>query len=250
MLAFRVVKDSFKLLYENLFKFMIFNIIWFGLLTIPVYILYFAPNNIVFILGVIYILIIFGPLFLSGLDNISKVLTREDPGYMDFFKGIKINFKRGLFAFLFTAFIYVILGLDFLFFLQRSGSWFFLVIGVFTFYAFFVFSMMQIYFWGLLNRNREDRLWAIIKKSFFLTVDNVISNLILLILMLIITVVSIVLAVVLPVFFFSLISLLIIIGTGYTLDKYSEKDVDSDKKEAFNRLMKQDKGDNNKDRED
>lgn len=228
LLALRVIKDSFVQLYENLFKFIIINIIWFGILTIPAYILYFVPNNTVFILGIVYILIIGGPLLLSGLDNITKVLNRGDPGILGFFKGIKTNFKRGFLAFLFTILVYIILGLDILFFLQRSNSWLFLIIGVFTFYIFFIFTMMQIYYWGLLNRNKEEKIRTIIKKSFVLTVDNVIQNLLLLILMLIITILNVVIAIILPILFLSLISLIIITGTNYTLERYKEKSKNKD----------------------
>ncbi len=221
LLAIKVLKDSFIKYYDELFKYVMLNIIWFSLFMVPFLLVYL--NEVFIIIGVLSLIVFAGPIILSGMNYIYKTFDREETTIKGFFRGIKDNFKRGILSFLFSVVIYAIFILDIIFFLQNSQNYIMMIIAILFLYLFIFFSMMQIYYWGLLTIQPETGLWQIVKRSFLLVLDNILPTILIFISLVILFVLNIVLAFLTPFFLFTLISLIIIIMTRNILEKYEAK---------------------------
>jgi len=170
----QVLKKSTSQSYDKLFKFGILNLLWFFLSTIVVYIGYYGLFLRAYYLLIIPIILL-GPFFMGGLMVSIDYLKFNDFIIKKYFTYIKENFKRGLVGFLFTFFIYIILFVDFVFFLRKgSDSIFMLVLAVLILYIIIFFSMMQCTYWGYLALKRDLGIKDIIKNSFLTTIDNLI----------------------------------------------------------------------------
>jgi len=221
--VFNIIKSSFIQFYDHLFKLIFINLIWFLLMIAVLFVGYTGVIN-QWYLPLIVPLLFTGPFFLSGLHITDKLILSEDTVIKDFFNGIINYFKRGLSAFVFTTGIYIILVIDLIFFVQKGReNVIFLIIGILFIYLILFFSMMQIYFWGLLTVQKEERLMVIIKRSFLLTMDNIIFIFLLLLFLIILTVVLTITGVGLPLLFLVITGLLICNGTRFTLKKYQEE---------------------------
>lgn len=220
MLALGIIKESIIKFYDELFKFVIVNILWFSILILPFLFLYISTANIVFIILILYLLIIAGPLMMSGLSYIDNSLNRFGSDIKDFFIGIKENFKRGIQGFLFTFFAYFLIIIDLIFFLQRSENYLMMIISMLFFYMLIIFSMMQIYFWGLLTIRKDVGFLQIVKQSFALVLDNIFPTILVFLFLVIIFILNLVLAIIMPFFFFMLTALVFVITSKTILKKY------------------------------
>ncbi len=219
-----IIKKSLVDFYEYLFKIVFVNLICFTILILPFIFLYiFEDFWLLFVLLIISYLLA-GPLFLSGLNLLKAIIDREDPPVKVLFSGIKVFFKRGLQGWLFSSLIYLILLVDIYFFLQRSGNLLMFIIAVLFFYLLIFFSMSQLYFWGLLMLNPQQKLWIVFKKSLLLTLDNLLISFLILVIVLVLTVILFVTGVGLPIAFLGIISLVIINLTRAIMDKYLKKE--------------------------
>ena len=154
MSALRIIKESFIKLYDGLFKYIFLNIFWFSLLILPFYLEYIISSPIIRYIGMVYLLLLSGPLILSGFQLINNSLNREDNGVKEFLLSIPTNFKRGFGAFLFTVIGFALITFDFIFFAQSSENLLMMIVRMIFFYLFIVFSMLQIYYWSLLTIQR------------------------------------------------------------------------------------------------
>ncbi|MEJ6950281.1 YesL family protein [Natronospora cellulosivora (SeqCode)] len=221
MLAFRIIKDTFIKFYDKLFKLILLNLILITALVIPLYILYQVDNVVVLIISTLYIFVLIGPMSLSALNYIKDALDyTEDTTIKDFLRGIKENFSRGFFAFLFTLIVYIILSFDVFFFWTRADNIFMFFVAIIFLYLFICFTFMQIYFWGLLSIREKDSIRLCIKNSFIVAIDNLFSTFFLLVFMLIFVSLCFVLPVMVPFFLLSTVFLIFIIATDYTMEKY------------------------------
>lgn len=221
MQAIKVIKESFIKFYDDLFKYVLLNIVWFGLFIIPFLLTYIHSS--LFFVGIVYLIVFAGPIIISGMENINMNLEREENSIKMFLRGIKLNFKKGIKSFIFTAFIYAVLVLDLVFFVQRSqDNYFMMIIAIFFFYMFILFSIMQIYYWGLLIVQKDLGFWELIKRSFLLVIDNILPSIIMFILLVIVLALNIVLTFIAPFFIFTLVSLISLIMTKRILEKYEE----------------------------
>ena len=219
-----IIKKSLVDFYEYLFKIVFVNLICFTILILPFIFLYiFEDFWLLFVLLIISYLLA-GPLFLSALNLLKAVIDREDPSVKVLFSGIKVFFKRGLQGWLLSSLIYLILLVDIYFFLQRSGNLLMFIIAVLFFYLLIFFSMSQLYFWGLLMLNPQQKLWIVFKKSLLLTLDNLLTSFLILVIVLVLTVILFVTGVGLPIAFLGIISLVIINLTRAIMDKYLKKE--------------------------
>ncbi|MGM0446390.1 MAG: hypothetical protein ACQEQH_08260, partial [Bacillota bacterium] len=174
MKIWQVLKKSTSQTYDKLFKFAILNMIWFFLSTIVVYIGYYGLFIRAYYL-IVFPIIFLGPFFMGGLMMAIDYIKFNDFIIKNYFSYIKENFKRGLVGFLFTFFIYLILFVDFVFFLRKgTDSLMMLILASLILYIIIFFSMMQCTFWGYLALNKDLGIKKIIKNSFLTTIDNLI----------------------------------------------------------------------------
>ncbi|MFP4015555.1 MAG: hypothetical protein ACLFUI_00860 [Halanaerobiales bacterium] len=221
MIALNIIKKVFVRFYDNLFKMAILNLIWFSLLILPFLLSLVMRNPYIIMIGTLYLVIIAGPVTLSAMSFIDNTLDHGYSKFKDFFNGIKENFKRGLLAFLFSFTVYLILVVDIVFFLQGSASIFLQILTIFFFYIFIVFTIMQVYYWGLLTIQKDVGLWTIIKRSLILVMDNIVPSILIFLFLLIIVILHIVVPFLIPLFLLALISLTSIIMTRKILEKYA-----------------------------
>ncbi|MFP4662292.1 MAG: hypothetical protein ACLFPF_08875 [Halanaerobiales bacterium] len=171
--------------------------------------------------GVIYLIIIAGPVTLSAMSFVDSTLDHGYSKLGTFFTGIKENFKRGVLAFLFSFIVYLVLILDIVFFLQGADSIIMQILAIFFFYLIIVFTIMQVYYWGLLTIQKEVGLWMIIKRSIILVMDNIILSILIFIFLIILLILHTVIPFIIPLSLFSLLSLTSIIMTANILEKYT-----------------------------
>lgn len=221
--ALRIIKESFIKLYDELFKLIFLNIFWFSLLILPFYLEYIIRSVVIRYIGMIYIMLVSGPLLLSGFQLINDSLNNIDTGIKEFFLSIPANFKRGLGAFLLTAFGFALIIIDFIFFAYNSENFLMMIVGIFFLYLFVLFSMMQIYYWGLLTIQRDKGILKTVKNSFFLVLDNLWVTLLIFIFMIIMFIISLYMPFIIPAFMLVLIALAFLITTRTILKKYEER---------------------------
>ncbi|MFW6022244.1 MAG: hypothetical protein ACOCQW_01855 [Halanaerobiaceae bacterium] len=224
MQAVKILKKSFINFYDDIFKYLLLNMFCFFVIIIPFYLVYLTNYNMSFMIGgIIYLLIVSGPLFLSALKFIRKVYKGRIISYKDFFVLLKSNIKRGIISFLISAVIYIIIIIDFLFFLDRSQNFIMLIFAILFFYIFLLFSMIQIYYWGLMVLQDDEKIITIIKRAFLLVVDNILTTVLIFLAALLILLLNTLLPFIMPFFLFTLISLIMIITSEIILEKYDTK---------------------------
>lgn len=220
MAIWQIIKKSFKQLYEHLFLLVLIDIIWFFMVALVLFVGY-SGLMANWYLPLIVPLVLLGPVFLSGLHISRRVISRKDFKVTDLFIDLKKYFKRGLLGFLFSAVIYLVLFVDLFFFFRRgTDNVFTLVLAVILLYIIIFFSIMQLYYWGLLTVQSQTGIKIIIKRSFLLTLDNIIFSLLWLLLVLLLSVILTVTGLGLPLLFMGLMGLVVINGTCFILKKY------------------------------
>lgn len=218
----KVIKETFIQFYEYLFKFIVLDLVWFLVISSPFFLAMLLPNPGLQIVLLAITILLFGPSFLSGLHNVRGVINKDDVSIKDFFKGIKTYFKRGLLAFLLMGGIYFLLFIDMYFFVSRTSNIVMQFISIFFFYLVILFSIVQIYFWGLLVIQGDIGIFTILKRSALITLDNALYSFLLFLFLFLLALIITVLGVGLPLLFLGLIGISIIIGTRNVLDKYQE----------------------------
>ncbi|ACL70355.1 DUF624 domain-containing protein [Halothermothrix orenii] len=216
----QTLKISFKKFYEHLFKLVIVGIIWFFITSILIFTGYsgFISG---WVLMPIISLILIGPFQLSALQVVNNLVKREEVGVKSFFTGFIRYFKRGLFGFLLSLVIYLVLAVDLFFFLNRSqGSNLYLIISVFWLYLILFFSMIQFYFWGLLTIQGDEKILTLLKRSFLLALDNAFFAFLMVVIIILLLALFFVTGVALPLLTLGVIGMIIINGTKLTLEKY------------------------------
>ena len=219
-LFWETFKKSFYLFYEYSFILVFVNLTWFFLSGLFVFIGYGAIlSRMIFLL--IIPAVFLGPLFLSGL-HIADVAARERQViWVDFLKGIKNHFKRGLKGFIFSIIVYIVLILDFYIIFQvgLENVLMLILFGILLYISLF-FSMSQLYFWGLLTCREDDSMFSIFKHSLIFCFDNILFAFLWLIIVVALTLIMIRFSIIFPAFFMGLIGLFIMNGTRLTLEQY------------------------------
>ncbi|GEM_PF-564582 len=224
MLVVQIIKDVFKTFYGGLFKAIILNLIWFILIS-PIVFLFVNGIYLDFFIPFMLPVLILGPIILTGLNLLNKIYQNEDFSLKEIFSTIKTSFLPGLLAIIYTLAVYIILIIDIWFFYGRSdGNLLFLVLTALFVYLTVFFSITQLYFWGLLVHGRELTLWTKIKRSIFLSVDNILQSFLWLAIVTAITGGFLYLTPIFPALYFSITGLTIIIGTDKFLNTYKEED--------------------------
>lgn len=228
MLVWTIIKNSFIKFYDNLFKMVFLNLIWVILILLFLFLVYGGIAT-GWLIPVIIPIVLMGPLTLSGLTVIDGVVEGNGLEINKFLVGIKKYFKRGLAGFLFTIIPYLILILDFYFYFQKgSKNQLMLYISVVLLYVIIFFSMVQLFFWGLLVIQRETSVIQVIKNSLLLTMDNVLFTFLWFVLVALIFIVLLITGVGIALVALVLVGFMIITGTRKILEKYTDKGGDID----------------------
>lgn len=226
MKIWQVLKDSTSQTYDKLFKFAILNIIWFMLTTAVVFIGYSGLFTGFYPLLIVP-LILLGPFFMAGLMIGIDYINFNDFSIKSYFVYIKENFKRGLLGFLFNFFIYILLILDFIFFLRKGAdSLLMLVLAVLVLYIIIFFSMMQCYFWGFLAMDKQKKIRYIIRNSFLIVIDNVIFSFLWFLVVSILTAILIITGFGLAVLLMNFLVLMILNGTISIASEYDKLQIE------------------------
>ena len=220
LLFWNTIKESFKQFYEYSFKLVFIDLIWFSLSALVGFIGYGGLISGLWILLIIPAVFL-GPFFLSGLDITNEVAQGKQIKIPQFLKGIKTNFKRGVKGFLLTAIVYIVIFVDFYYFYQKGieSTFMIIVFGILIYIVLF-FSMIQLYFWGLLACRKEDSIMVILKHAVVFSLDNILFAFLWLILVVALTAIMVYFQIVIPAVFMGLIGLVIINGTRLTLERY------------------------------
>lgn len=226
MKIWQVLKKSTSQTYDKLFKFAILNMIWFFLSTIIVYIGYYGLFIRAYYL-IVFPIIFLGPFFMGGLMIGIDYIKFNDFNIKNYFSYIKENFKRGLVGFLFTFLIYLILFVDFVFFLRKgTDSLMMLILASLILYIIIFFSMMQCTFWGYLALNKDLSIKKIIKNSFLTTIDNLIFTFLWFIVVFILSVVLIITGFGIALLLMNFISLMVLHATIEISSKYDKLEIE------------------------
>ncbi|MFO7814463.1 MAG: hypothetical protein R6V14_01775 [Halanaerobiales bacterium] len=231
MKIWQVLKDSTAQTYDKLFKFAILNIIWFFISAAVIFTGYSGLLTGFYPLLIVP-LIFLGPFFMAGLMIGIDYINYKDFSIKNYFIYIKENFKRGLLGFLFTFFIYLLLILDFIFFLRKGAdSLFMLILAVLVLYIIIFFSMMQSYFWGFLSMDRQKKIRHIIKNSFLVVIDNVVFSFLWVLVVFILTAILVVTGFGMAILLMNFLVLMILNGTisiASEYDKLQIKELNTD----------------------
>lgn len=224
MLVVQIMKEVFKTFYGGLFKAIILNLIGFLLIS-PIVFLFINGIYLDFFIPFMLPAFLLGPIILSGLNLLNKIYRNEDFNFKKILSTIKKSFFPGLLAIIFTIAVYIILLVDIWFFYVRSeGNLIFLALTALFAYLTVFFSITQLFFWGLMVYGREIKLWTKIKRSFFLSVDNILQSFFWLAIIILITGIFLYFTPIFPALYFSITGFTIIIGTDKFLSTYKEEE--------------------------
>ncbi|MFW5976831.1 MAG: hypothetical protein ACOCQS_02680 [Bacillota bacterium] len=221
-----ITKKSFSQFYNNLILFIIINLAWFILILILNFIGFYGVYNKIFI-TIIFFLLPLGPLLVTGLYIVNEIKESREIGWrkiVDFTKG---NFKKGIYSFLIMVLLYSVLIIDIYYFFNKfivmdPGIWSYLlmILNFIIIYILVFFSLMQLYFWGLMIYQNKEGIIILFKKAFLLTMDNLLFSFLWLLLVLISLIIFVFTGFGLLFFFPTFISLIILNGTELILGRY------------------------------
>ena len=163
-----LLKKSWNDFKEYYLKYMIFNIIWFFVITF----LYFISLRSIY--GGNYFILIIpillgGPLILSGLE----LVNNGNFQIKQVLKNLKEKLYTSIIIFVFSAVVYGVLIYDFFFALNKVGNNnLYLVFPVIILYLIIMFNMYQISLWGLIFEKYNLKFFKYLKKAYQNTIDN------------------------------------------------------------------------------
>ena len=174
MLILKVLKTSFKRFYHDSFRLVLINLLWsfiMGFLGVFSYAAYSA--GLLFLL--IIPLVLCGPLLLAGFKVADCSFQEQSIRVRDLFKYFKKYFQRGFKAFIFSAIVYGIFLMDFYIFAEMLESNHSLLdmLFIIILFLFFVFCIMQLYFWPLLIIYDKKGIYELLKQAFALCFSRV-----------------------------------------------------------------------------
>lgn len=200
---------------------MIFNIIWFFIITF----LYFISLRSIF--GGNYFILAIpilagGPLILVGLElaynnnfEIKKVLKR-----------VRKKLYTSLIIFVFSAVVYGVLVYDFLFVLDKVGNnKLFLIFPVIILYIIIMFNMFQINLWGMISEDYNLRFFKYLKKAYQNTVYNFLFALLWSLIIFVFIIVLLLTRVGAFLFLNSFVSILILNGKDHMLENEKKEEM-------------------------
>jgi hypothetical protein len=220
-----IVKESWVDFRNNIFKFILFNGIWFIFASF----LWFIGFRGFVVLDY-YMLAIplafMGPLFLVGLH----VIKYREFSIKKIINIFKETFIKGLVSFVLSIMMYGLLIFDFFFILNKIGdNKLFLIFPVIILYIMIMFSMIQLNYWGLLVMRSELKFVKRVKEAYRYTLSNFIFSFIWTIFILLLGAILIFSRLGIPVFFMSSIGLLIINGTIYMIEESKREETENEK---------------------
>ena len=201
---------------------MIFNIIWFFVITF----LYFITLRSIF--GGNYFILAIpilagGPLILVGLElaynsnfEIKKVLKR-----------VRKKLYTSLIIFVFSAVVYGVLVYDFFFVLDKVGNnKLFLIFPVIILYLIIMFNMFQINLWGMISEDYNLRFFKYLKKAYQNTVYNFLFALLWSLIIFVFIIILIFTRVGAFLFLNSFVSILILNGKDHMLENANKEEIE------------------------
>ncbi len=221
MVFLDIVKAVFREFYSSLFFYIFLSFIWF-LLSTPI--IFLGLNSLLGGVNLLFLLpaLLLGPIFLSGLKTVSCRTGEKGARLRQIFTELPGSFISGLVGIIYAGIFYAVFYVAFNFYLVRAeNNFFMMVLAVLVLYFALVFTISQMYFWGLSALRPELSFWEKVKYSFLLFIDNLIQSFLWLMGLLGIVALLLIITPGLPVLFFSLTSLLIIVGTRKLSDPYS-----------------------------
>jgi len=221
--AINIIKEIFIKFYEYLFQLVTINLFSFLILLLSFSLLAISSVYFVLFLSILISLTLAGPVILSGMDYINKILNREDVGIKGFLAGIKVNFLKGVSSFFFMLVTYLVILLDIYFFMQRSDNFLMMVIGIMFFYILIFFSLFQFYFWPL-RVVKDINFSDAVKQAFLLVMDNFLVTFLIFVFVLLIIILSFMLPFIMPFFFITFLSLTFSLLTRTILENYKEQE--------------------------
>ncbi len=227
MLIWETIKITFKQFYFNAFQLVIINLIWS---FITGFLILFGLSGLQTGLWflMIFPLILAGPFFMSMLAIAVKAYKDQDIKILESFKGIKKYFKRGLKSFLFFLIFYILFIINIEFFLYMGlENIFVFVFFVINIFIGICFTIMQMYFWGLLILNKNEGIYLSFKRAFVLFFDNLFYSILwFLFLSILLLIAYNLIAGAIPVLI-TLVSIYIITGNRLILEEYGNKKIDN-----------------------
>lgn len=201
---------------------MIFNIIWFFIITF----LYFITLRSVFegnYFMVIIPILFGGPMILLGLElvynsnfEIKKVLKR-----------VRKKLYTSIIIFVFTAVVYGVLIYDFFFALNKVGNnKLLLIFPVLILYLIIVFNMYQINLWGMISEDYNLRFFKYLKKSYQSTINNFLFALFWSLIIFVFIIILIFTRVGAFLFLNSFVSILILNGKDHMLENENKEEIE------------------------
>lgn len=174
MSSWQILKKSFHDFYEHLFFLGAISLLWFftvGLLSYVGVAGFFLKQ----FLPVFLNLLLVGPLTLAAFLVTYRLIIYQEVKLRDYFRAIREKFWRGMLAYWISLVIFLILVVDFLFFLNFGNKILFYLSGIWIYLLIF-FSVSQFYFWSLLVQ-LDDPLGKLFKKSLLMALDNLLFSL-------------------------------------------------------------------------
>lgn len=221
MLIIEVLKTSFKRFYQDSFYLVLINLIWSFIMGFLLVLSYGAVQSGLLILLIIP-MIFSGPLLLAGFQVADHSFQKKSINIPDFFKFFKSKFRRGVKAFVFSGLVYVVFLID-LYILPEmleADNILLEMLFVVVLFLFFVFSIMQLYFWPLLVIFEERSIYELVKQSFALCFAKVFFSIIWLAIFVFVFGFLVYIRVGIPPFFITLPALYLISGTRLVLGEY------------------------------
>lgn len=203
---------------------MIFNIIWFFVITF----LYFITLRSLF--GGNYFILAIpilagGPLMLLGLE----LVHNSNFKIKEVVKRVRKKLYTSIIIFVFSAVVYGVLIYDFFFVLDKVGNnKLLLIFPVIILYLIIMFNMFQINLWGMISEDYNLRFFKYLKKAYQNTVYNFLFALLWSLIIFVFIIILLLTRVGAFLFLNSFVSILILNGKDHMLEKESKEEMSNE----------------------
>jgi hypothetical protein len=166
----RALNRSFWVLYDNLFKGLLINIILFALMFIPFFILW---NKKLYVPTILTVGALWFMLVPAVIYYFSKIVREEERGGMwsSLWEGFKRFWWRGLVIFASVAAVTALAVIAFYFYRANAKNMFALIAGGVTIWIAFTFLLMQIYMMPIMVLDEKARVFTSFKKALIMVLS-------------------------------------------------------------------------------
>ncbi len=226
--SWRVLRDGFRQVNDRLGILIVFSAFWYVIGFLPAFFFFNVvltlekPNIPAYLMIIGWTLLVLGPATASVYELTWRMLQRDDPTFVDFFRAFRQHYRRGVAITAVALAILVVLVIDIIFFYNLRLTWLRLLVIPWSYFILF-WAMAANYLFPLLVQQGVG-LRKLLQRSALLALDNALVSLMLVVLVVLFWLVGMFLQhLPLLLFFMGTVAMLHNVALEILLEKYRDR---------------------------